>query len=205
MQNKNKSIPYQGTQHRTPGLHQNHTAPYPSSMQGESTNGIVSSRLTGESWLPKTFLCKESCCLLTLVWLLQKLLLKPNRRKRREKSLSYSCTTCPRKTLLSLSPGPLQPAQGAQGLHPACSQDTRVQLPHFCGLKNKPEINNPHPPRHRFPLAQKSAVPSANFHATIPTIILAANLTGQKKSPRSLTSTFSTRTFKHSWNSQSPS
>lgn len=52
----------------------------------------------------------------------------------------------------------------------------------FCRLKNKPETNNTCPPRHRFPLAQKKPVlPSANFYATIPTIILAANLIGGKK------------------------
>lgn len=196
MQKKKNQFHFRKHQHRILSLQQKHSAPYPSSKQGERTNGIVPSRLTGDSRLPKTLSCKESCCLLTLVWLLQKLLLKPNRRSR-EKLLSSSCTTCPRKTLLGLFPGPRQPAQGAQGLHPACSQDAGVQLPHSCRLRNKPEANT-HLPPHRFPLAQKAALPRANFHATIPTIILAANLIGGKKSHRSLTNASSTLTSKHS-------
>lgn len=109
-------------------------------------------------------------------------------RKEEEDTPGPVSRSSPTSTRCTRGPSSVQPRHRSEASSLLC----------FCRLKNKPETNNPRPPRHRFPLAQKSALPSANFHTTIPTIILAANLIREKKSPRSLTNTFSTLTFKHS-------
>lgn len=188
MEKKKNQFCIREHKHRIPNLHQNHSAPYPSSKQGEKTNEILQSRLTEGSWLPKTLLCKESCCLLTLVWLLQKSLIKPQEeegeappapaqpvqgRKEEEDTPQPISRFSPSSTRCTRAPSSVQPGHRSAASSLLCS----------CRLKNKPETNNPHPPRHRFPLAQKSALPRANFHASIPTITLAANLIGKKRAP----------------------
>lgn len=78
-------------------------------------------------------------------------------------------------------------------------KSTASSLLCFCRLKTKPETTSA-------PHSTDFLWPRRSQHCPVPiSITLAANLIGKKKSPRSLTNTLSTLTFKHSWNSQSQS